>query len=105
MSAMTPVHLQLLRRLAIHDPGAVSLVMSGRAIEPALIDDRTRALVMLAGTVASQPREVTFHAAVDAALAAGATDSDIRRVVELAAEVADVGHDTQRSAPPQAGSR
>ena len=75
---MSPAHRELLRRLALNDQNTLSDVISGS--DPrlaALLDDKTRALVKLAGVITIGPEETSLQAAVDQARGSGARDEEI----------------------------
>ena len=77
--AVLSTRLDLLRRLTINDERALSQVLSGRP-HPQL-DARTRALVRIAGLVASDAAEPSYQSAVDAAHASGVEDDEILEMV------------------------
>ena len=72
-------HEETLRRLALHDEGCIESVlgMHLKHDEAAGLDPKTHALVRLAGLVALAAAPVSYHWAVETALAAGATTDDI----------------------------
>jgi 4-carboxymuconolactone decarboxylase len=72
-------HEENLRRLALHDERCIEsvLAMPIRSGEPSELQPRTHALVRLGAVVAIGAGPVSYHWAVGAALAAGATTDDI----------------------------
>ncbi len=75
---MDPAQRELLRRLALNDERALHEVISGSNPRLAeLIDDKTRALVRLAGVITVGPEETSLRAAVDVARGSGARDEEI----------------------------
>ena len=99
---MTPAHMELLRRLALNDERALSEVMSGPA-EQCLLDDKTSALVRVAGTLASQATAPSFRWAVDGAHAAGAEDDEIVEVFLAIAPIVGAAR-VNAAAPSLAGA-
>jgi alkylhydroperoxidase/carboxymuconolactone decarboxylase family protein YurZ len=81
-------HEDLLRRLALNDEDAAGRVLGSSigAGAPGL-DDRTRALVRLAGLVAVASTPASYEWAVSAAVAAGASDDEIVGVVAALAPI------------------
>jgi alkylhydroperoxidase/carboxymuconolactone decarboxylase family protein YurZ len=102
-------HEESLRRLALHDERCIESVLAVRLEtgEASGLDPKTHALVRLAALVALGAGAVSYHWAVGAALAAGATTDDIvgtlvavapisglARVIAAAPEVAlSIGYD------------
>jgi len=75
---VSPVQRELLRRLALNDEKALRDVISGSDPRPSeFLDDKTRALVRLAGVITIGPEETSLRAAVDLARGAGAHDEEI----------------------------
>jgi 4-carboxymuconolactone decarboxylase len=76
---MMATHEENLRRLALHDERCIEavLAMPMRSSESSGLHPRTYALVRLAALVALGAGSVSYHWAVGAALAAGATADDI----------------------------
>ena len=72
-------HEDLLRRLAVNDDGLLeSLLGTGLAeAEPSALDGKTLALVRLAGLIALDSAPASYQWGVTAALAAGASDSEV----------------------------
>jgi len=71
-------HRELIRRLTLNDERALRNVMSGQDSDAVtLLDERTRALVRLAGLVALDSESTSLQAVRDAAWAAGAADEEI----------------------------
>jgi 4-carboxymuconolactone decarboxylase len=67
-----------LRRLAVHDNALLDeLAVYGRASAPAVLDDKTAALLRIAATVAVDAAPHSFQHAVALALAAGATNDEV----------------------------
>ncbi len=61
---MRPQHLELLRRLALNDEAALATALDGLDQSgDALIDDRTRSLVRIAGLVALDSGTASLQAA------------------------------------------
>lgn len=87
---MEDAQLELLRRLTLSDDHALSQVMSGQGVECPLLDERTSALVRLAGQVAMEGNVASFQWAVDTALAAGAEDAEIVDVLPVIASIVGV---------------
>lgn len=76
--ALGPEHRKLLRRLTLNDERALKGVLSGRKQgKETLLDDRTRALVRVAGLVALDAEGASFQVARDEVLATGAGDEEI----------------------------
>jgi len=102
-------HEETLRRLALHDEGCIEsvLAMQVQRDQAAGLHPRAHALVRLAALVALGGGPVSYHWAVEAALAAGASVDDIvgtlvaiapvsglARVLSAAPEIAlSVGYD------------
>lgn len=75
---VSPVQRELLRRLALNDEKALNAVISGSDHQCSeLLDDKTRALVRLAGVITVGAEETTLRAAVDLARGSGARDEEI----------------------------
>ena len=72
-------HEENLRRLALHDEGCIASVLAVHLEhdQAAGLDPRTHALVRVGALVALGAGAVSYHWAVAAALAAGATIDDI----------------------------
>ncbi|MCJ7780447.1 MAG: hypothetical protein MUQ27_06435, partial [Acidimicrobiia bacterium] len=77
---MTPAHLELLSRLALADEVTLRAVTGGSPFESEPLDAVTHSLVIIAAVVALDPDGPSYHAAIDAALAAGAEDDAINDV-------------------------
>lgn len=90
--------LELLRRLALSDEGAMDAVLRGRLAAPSPLDGKTDALVRMAALVALGAGGTWYQWAVDAAHAAGADDEEIVDV--LFAMAPAVGWDTVTEAAP-----
>jgi 4-carboxymuconolactone decarboxylase len=106
-------HEETLRRLALHDEGCIESVlgMHLKHDEAAGLDPKTHALVRVAGLVALGAAPVSYHWAVETALATGATPEDIvgtlvavapisglARVIAAAPEVAlAIGYDIDQA--------
>jgi 4-carboxymuconolactone decarboxylase len=104
---------ETLRRLALHDEGCIESVlgMHLKHDEAAGLDPKTHALVRVGALVALGAGPVSYHWAVETALAAGATTDDIvgtlvavapisglARVVSAAPEVAlAIGYDLDQA--------
>lgn len=82
--------LELLRRLALNDEGAVSQVMGGHRPAFAPLDDKVVALVNVAGLLGMEAGDVSMQTAVYAAHAAGAEDEEIIDVLRAIAHVIGV---------------
>ena len=74
---MRTADFELLRRLALNDEAAVRHVMSGHAGALTRLDDKTSALVIVAGLMCLAAGETSLQTAVDTAHAAGAEDAEI----------------------------
>ncbi|HSO49247.1 MAG TPA: hypothetical protein VLS86_01760 [Acidimicrobiia bacterium] len=75
---LTSAQRELLRRLALNDERALSDVIIGsNPLVSDLLDDKTRALVRLAGVITVGPEETSLRAAVDSARGSGARDEEI----------------------------
>jgi len=75
---VSPVQRELLRRLALNDEKALNAVISGSDPQCSeLLDDKTRALVRLAGVITVGAEETTLRAALDLARGSGARDEEI----------------------------
>jgi alkylhydroperoxidase/carboxymuconolactone decarboxylase family protein YurZ len=96
-------HTEILRRLAIGDTSFLSTANSDRADNPAdhVLDPRTCAFARLGAAVAVAASPSGFQNHVDAALMAGATESEIVDV--LIAVVPCVGMTRVVSAAPALG--
>lgn len=81
---------ELLRRLMLHDEHALNRVMSARAKAPAVLDDKTAALVKVASLVALEAGDASYQCAVDAVHAAGAEDGEIIDVLLAIAPIVGV---------------
>ena len=96
---MSPVQRELLRRLALNDEKVLNDVISGSDPKPSeLLDDKTRALVKLAGVITVGSEEISLRAAVDLARGAGARDEEILGTMISIAPM--VGETSIRSALP-----
>ncbi|MFZ0013974.1 MAG: hypothetical protein WAL25_07650 [Acidimicrobiia bacterium] len=85
---LTTEHRELLRRLTLNDEGSLRMVMSGgNADNPRLLDDRTRALVKLAGLVALDAEIASLQVARDEVWASGARDEEILYAVMTVAPI------------------
>ncbi|HEY6635868.1 MAG TPA: carboxymuconolactone decarboxylase family protein [Acidimicrobiia bacterium] len=85
---LRPEHLELLRRLALNDEGALATALDGLDQSgEALIDDRTRSLVRLAGLVALDCGTASLQAAVDQARSVGVEDEELFDVVMVIAPI------------------
>lgn len=82
--------LELLRRLALNDEGALGEVMSGHAAACPPLDDKAVALIKVAGMVGLEAGDVSMQTAVDAAHAAGAEDEEIIDVLRAVVHVIGV---------------
>lgn len=99
---MKTEHRQLLRRLTLSEEAALADVMAGRIpADGSLLDDKTRALVRLAGLIALDARASSLHASIDAAFATGAADEEILEAVLSVAPI--VGSSRISSALPRVG--
>jgi alkylhydroperoxidase/carboxymuconolactone decarboxylase family protein YurZ len=77
-----------LRRIAVHDDALLDqLAVEGRASDPAILDDKTTALLRLAATVAVDAAPYSFQHAVALALAAGATNDEVVASLEAVTPV------------------
>ena len=80
----------LLRRLAVLDEHTVKVVLAVPDGDMSGIDERTTALVRLAGLVALQSSPQTYEWCVAAALAAGASEEEVVGVLAALAPVVGV---------------
>jgi alkylhydroperoxidase/carboxymuconolactone decarboxylase family protein YurZ len=79
---------QHLRRLAVHDDALLdALAVEGSAGTTAAIDEKTRALVRVAATIAVDAAPHSFQHAIALALAAGATNDEVVASLEAVAPV------------------
>jgi 4-carboxymuconolactone decarboxylase len=79
---LTTEHRELLRRLTLNDETALSVVMSGKTPSlKTLLDDKTRALVRVAGLVALDCETASLQVGWDAAWAAGSSDEEILETI------------------------
>jgi 4-carboxymuconolactone decarboxylase len=77
-----------LRRLAVHDNALLDeLAVDSRAPAPAVLDDKTAALLRIAATVAVEATRCSFQHAVALALDAGATSDEIVASLEAVTPV------------------
>ena len=83
---MKPAHEELMRRLTLNDESALRDVMSGSAALQVL-DDRSVALVQLAGLIATQGDPTSFRTLIDTAQAAGAGKDQILGVPTAVAPI------------------
>ena len=76
---MSPDQQELLRRLALSDEGVAGAALGAMIGDPAgpSLDAPTLALARVAALIASDAALPSYQWAVDSALAAGASDSDI----------------------------
>jgi len=98
---MRPEQERLLRLLALNDEDAVSAVVGASltAQDTPALDDKTRALVRLAGLIALEAAPASYQWGVASAVAAGATDEEIVGVLVAVAPV--VGMARAGSAAPE----
>lgn len=68
---------ELLRRLTLSDELILRKLICEQSVGRQVLDEKTGALVRLAGLVAMEASVTSFQWAVDAALAAGADDAEI----------------------------
>lgn len=88
-----------LRRLAVHDDALVRLLLGEEnALVASALDQKTAALVRVAGTIAVDAAPSSFQRAVAHALAAGATSDEIVATLEVMAPVTGAARVVQ-SAP------
>lgn len=78
---------ELLRRLTLNDEHVLRQLMCEQSVGRQTLDEKTSALVRLAGLVAMEASVTSFQWAVDAALAAGADDAEIVDVLLAVAPV------------------
>jgi alkylhydroperoxidase/carboxymuconolactone decarboxylase family protein YurZ len=100
---MTPAHMELLRRLALNDERTLTEVMSGSASCDHLLDDKTNALVKIAGSFGAQASGPSLRSAVDSAHAAGADDDEIVEVFLTIAPIVGAAR-VNATAPNLAGA-
>ena len=86
---MTPEQETFLRRLALGDADVIAATIdtSLDAAEPLGLDRATFAVARLAALIATDSPLATYQWAVDAALAAGATEADLVDVLVTVAQV------------------
>jgi len=86
---MRPEQERLLRLLALNDEATVSAVVGASltAQDTPALDDKTRALVRLAGLIALEAAPASYQWGVASAVAAGATDEEIVGVLVAVAPV------------------
>jgi alkylhydroperoxidase/carboxymuconolactone decarboxylase family protein YurZ len=84
-----PEHQELLRRLALNDEASAEATLGALLQDRSAtrLDSRTFALVRVAALIAAESAQASHSWAVDAALAAGASDDDI---VDVLAAVAPI---------------
>lgn len=78
---------ELLRRLTLSDEHVLRQLMCEQAVGRQVLDEKTSALVRLAGLVAMNGNVTSFQWAVDTALAAGADDAEIVGILLAVAPV------------------
>ena len=77
-----------LRRLAVHDEALLDAIgVEGRSLATSVMDERTRALVRVAATIAVDASPASFQHAVALALASGATNDEIVATLEAVTPV------------------
>ena len=76
-----------LRRLAVHDDALLETIVAGRVSATPVIDEKTKALVRVAATVAVDASLSSFQHAVVHALAAGATRDEVVASLEAVTPV------------------
>ncbi len=91
---------EFLRRLALNDEATIARVMSGTGVF-AVTDPETRtpALARIAALIAVRSPSASYQWAVDSALAAGATETDIVDVLIAVAPIVGLARAT--SAAPE----
>jgi 4-carboxymuconolactone decarboxylase len=96
-----PEHANLLRRLALNDEAATEATLGSvlRDRGASGLDARTHALVRVAALIAAESAQASHSWAVEAALAAGASDDDIVDVLAAVAPI--VGLARLSTAAPQ----
>jgi 4-carboxymuconolactone decarboxylase len=94
-------HEDLLRRLAVNDEGVLEGLLGAEFAdaEPQGLDDKTVALVRLAGLIALESAPASYQWSVTIALAAGATDGEVVAVLVALAPI--VGIARASSAAPE----
>ena len=81
-------HRELLRKLTLNDEKTVRQVISGRKVgKQKLLDDRSRALVRLAGMVALNAEIASLQVARDEVWASGGGDEEILETVMTVAPI------------------
>ncbi len=79
---------QHLRRLALHDDALLSSIAAeGSSITTSVFDDRTKALVRVAASIALDAAPSTIQHAVAHAMAAGATEDEVVASLEAVTPV------------------
>jgi 4-carboxymuconolactone decarboxylase len=99
--AVKAEHEDLLRKLALNEEGVLASLLGVdlAAAEPPGLDDKTAALVRLAGLIALESAPATYQWGVTSALAAGASDGEVVAVLEALAPI--VGSVRVSSAAPE----
>jgi alkylhydroperoxidase/carboxymuconolactone decarboxylase family protein YurZ len=93
---VTHEQLELLRRLALSDPGALAKAAGDPTLSVELLDAQTRALVRVAAVVALDAGGPSCRAVVDDARAAGVDDEAIGEVISaIGAYVGRTGVDEE----------
>ena len=98
---MKAEHEDLLRKLALNEEGVLASLLGVdlAAAAPPGLDDKTAALVRLAGVIALESAPATYQWGVTTALAAGASDGEVVSVLEALAPI--VGSVRVSSAAPE----
>lgn len=98
---MKAEHAELLRRLALNDEGAAEAMLGSTLATPGPpgLDSRTHALTRVAALIAAESALASYLWAVDAALAAGASEDDVVDVLTAVAPI--VGLARLSAAAPQ----
>ena len=73
---------EMLRRFTLGDERIVARLMCGVYAGDGVLDDKTRALVCLAGLLATEPDVPSLHSVLDACQAAGAESDEMLGVIE-----------------------
>ena len=99
---MEPSRQDMLRRLALNDEATIESVLRTRMragdASTCWLDDKTHALVRLAGLIATEAAPATYEWAVTTAIAAGASEDEVVEVLVALAPI--VGLARVNSAAP-----
>jgi alkylhydroperoxidase/carboxymuconolactone decarboxylase family protein YurZ len=93
---MNPEHEELFRRLALNDERAAGATLGANLATTAMSgpDNKTNALNRVAALIAAESALASYQWAVDAAMAAGASDDDIVDVLTAVAPIVGLARTT-----------